>query len=369
MNLNKMTTETYSGEIKKDEVTGVGNLLGFIEWVDQQTNNPTSPYTIIVLGIISLKDLNDDFGRAAGDAALRWISYVLKEETQAPIFRAGDEFLITLTSGTHKDHAAEGKRIYDRLIQNADRVNLQSPPANFAVIHYDQIIEYSLEDVLGAYYSALFQLKQKPGASFEIFHAANMKPVIGFMYYIVKHMTGRLLSFGTVLEQSRQMAYTDLISELPNMRAALESLDTAILQAELSKQPFVILLIDGDNLKPYNDISYAAGDAMIKRLASTLKTALRPKDFLARWRTGDEFIVILPDTVMEEAKLVGERMRQSIQEGSKAWAFPITISLGAANFPKNGKTANDLVGMAENGLHQAKTRGKNQLVEASPISL
>jgi diguanylate cyclase (GGDEF)-like protein len=108
---------------------------------------------------------------------------------------------------------------------------------------------------------------------------------------------------------------------------------------------------------------------MIKRLASTLKTALRPNDFIARWRYGDEFIVILPDTVMGAAKLVGERMRQSIQERSKTWAFPITISLGAASFPKNGETATDLVGMAENALHQAKGRGKNQLVVASPISL
>jgi diguanylate cyclase (GGDEF)-like protein len=369
MNLNKMNPEIYPGDIKKDEVTGVGNLLGFIEWVDQRTKDPTSPYTIVALDIIGLKDVNDDFGRTAGDTALRWVSYVLKEETQAPIFRAGDEFLITLTSGTHKDHSAEGKRIYNRLIQNAEQVNLQSPPANFAVIHYDQIIEYSPEDVLGAYYSALFQLKQKPEVFFEVFHAANMKPVIGFMRYIVKHTIGRLLSFGTVLEQSRQMAYTDTISELPNMRAALEGLDTAILQAELSKQPFVILLIDGDNLKPYNNISYAAGDAMIKRLASTLKTALRPNDFLARWRYGDEFIVILPDTDMGEAKLVGERMRQSIQEGAKTWVFPITISLGAASFPKNGGTANALIEMAENALHQAKGRGKNQLVEASPILL
>ena len=364
-----MTPEIYPGDIKKDEITGVGNLLGFIEWVEQRTKNPASPYTIIALDIIDLKDVNDDFGRAAGDAALRWVSYVLKEETQAPIFRSGDEFLITLTSGTHKDHAAEGKRIYDRLIQNAERVNLQSPPANFAVIHFDQVIEYSPEDVLGAYYSALFQLKQKPEVSFEVFHAANMKPVIGFMRYIVKHTIGRLLSFGSVLQQSRQMAYTDSISELPNMRAALESLDTAILQAELSKQPFVILLIDGDNLKPYNNISYAAGDAMIKRLAAILKTALRPNDFLARWRTGDEFIVILPSTGMGEAKAVGERMRQSVEVCTKNWAFQITISLGAASFPKNGETTNDLIEMAENALAQAKGRGKNQLVEASPISL
>ncbi len=364
-----MIPEIYPGDIKKDEVTGVGNLLGFIDWIDQRTKNSTSPYTIIALDIIGLKDLNDDFGRTAGDTALRWVSYVLKEETQAPIFRAGDEFLITLTRGTHKDHATEGIRIYDRLIQNADRVNLQSPPANFAVIHYDQIIEYSAEDVLGAYYSALFQLKQKPEVSFEVFHAANMKPMIGFIRYIVKHTIGRLLSFGTVLERSRHLAYTDSISELPNMRAALENLDTAFLQAEQSKQPFVILLIDGDNLKPYNDISYAAGDAMIKRLASTLKTALRPNDFLARWRTGDEFIVILPSTGMGEAKTVGERMRQSIEISSKNWVSPITISLGAASFPKSGKTTNDLVGMAENALHQAKEKGKNQLVEASPISL
>lgn len=361
--------EKTLNSFKIDGLTGVGNLLGFFDWVNQQIERSVAPYSIIALDIIGLEGINEKLGRSAGDAAIRWISYVIKEETRGQIYRAGDEFLITLTKGSHEDHAAEGRQIYEKLLQETERVNLQSPPANFAIIHYDQLIEHSPEDVLGAYYGALYYLKEQPDVSYKTFYAADMEPVMGLMKYIVRHTIIRLLSFGGMLEQSRQLAYTDSISGLPNIRAALENLSTAILQAEISKQPCSILLIDGDDLKPYNNISYAAGDEMIKRLGTMLKGALRPNDFLARWRYGDEFLVLLPNTAMREAKLVGERMRNLVQEGSMKWIYPITISLGAASFTKHGENSDELVAKAEKALNQAKRMGKNRLVEADPVSI
>jgi GGDEF domain-containing protein len=62
-------------------------------------------------------------------------------------------------------------------------------------------------------------------------------------------------------------------------------------------------------------------------------------------------------------------MRKLVQEGSKKWKHPISISLGAATFAKHGENSDELVAKAEKALNQAKRMGKNRLVEADPVSI
>ena len=102
-------------------------------------------------------------------------------------------------------------------------------------------------------------------------------------------------------------------------------------------------MIDGDNLKQYNKHGYAAGDDVIRKINATLSTALRPNDFLGRWRMGDEFIVILPSTNVEQAIAVAERLRSSIESASQGWLYYTTISIGIAYYPKHGIQANKLL--------------------------
>ena len=100
---------------------------------------------------------------------------------------------------------------------------------------------------------------------------------------------------------------------------------------------------------------------MIQRLGTTLASRLRPGDFLARWRVGDEFLVILPGTSTEQAGLVGERLCQTVHEASQDWAIPVTVSIGVASFPKHA-TAAALLDEAEAANKEAKQRGKNRVV-------
>jgi len=88
---------------------------------------------------------------------------------------------------------------------------------------------------------------------------------------------------------------------------------------------------------------------------------LRPGDFLARWRTGDEFIAILTNTNIESAKNVGKRLRQAIKNGSQSWQFPTSISIGVASYPLYGDTINMLVDEAEAAMKRAKDSGKDQV--------
>jgi diguanylate cyclase (GGDEF)-like protein len=133
-------------------------------------------------------------------------------------------------------------------------------------------------------------------------------------------------------------------------------------QARETNGTFSILFIDGDNLRLYNDISYSAGDEMIRNLANTLSHHLRPGDFLARWRVGDEFFVILPATPSDKAMHVAERLRASVETESKTWRIPVSISIGMADYPAKGSNIRELLDTVEKSAKQAKDNGKNQVV-------
>ena len=165
---------------------------------------------------------------------------------------------------------------------------------------------------------------------------------------------------GRVLDVAQKTSYLDSISGLPNMRAALLKMEKEIL----SKQPFSVFLMDGDELTRYNNISYAVGDDMIQKISAILSGKLRPGDFVARWRSGDEFIAVLPNTTSDGAIVVGERFCSAIREASKAWRFPTSITIGIATFPKHGNTVNALVDKAESALKKGKDEGKDRVVLA-----
>jgi diguanylate cyclase (GGDEF)-like protein len=123
-------------------------------------------------------------------------------------------------------------------------------------------------------------------------------------------------------------------------------------------------LIDRDNIRIYNSINYAAGDEMIRAMSTVFRSNLRPNDFVARWRSGDEFIAVLPNTPVEGAKIIGERFRQAVKEASQTWMFPVTISIGIATYPVHGDTINVLIDKAESAIKRAKEHGKDQVVLA-----
>jgi diguanylate cyclase (GGDEF)-like protein len=100
---------------------------------------------------------------------------------------------------------------------------------------------------------------------------------------------------------------------------------------------------------------------MLKRLAELLARNLRPGDFIARWRVGDEFLILLPETTKEEAFVVAERLRSQVELTSRAWEIPTTISIGISVYPSNGETIEELLLAVEKAAKQSKEQGKNQI--------
>jgi diguanylate cyclase (GGDEF)-like protein len=345
-----------------DPLTNCQNLLSFLEAVSRAfTAAPMPALSLMALDVNFFEHLNRIAGHEQGDDALRWIAMVLAEETRAPVYRTGgDEFVLLLEQGTEAERVALAQRAFARLNGEAAKFGLPEPAASIALLHYTGDKRFEPADVLVQMGAAVFAVKQSGNRAFAEFTADSMQ-LPPHPQSIITNMINRIVSFGVMLDNWRELAYTDPVSGLPNSRAAQQQLDATLVAAG-SDKPFVVLFIDGDNLRRYNEVSYAAGDEMIRRLSQLLKNQLRPTDFIARWRVGDEFLIVLPQTALEHAVAVAERLCQIVQQSSQTWEFPVTISLGIAAYPHHGATVAELLMQAEAGVEAAKAQGKNCVV-------
>jgi diguanylate cyclase (GGDEF)-like protein len=186
---------------------------------------------------------------------------------------------------------------------------------------------------------------------------------------VVEWLARHSISTAQQLDEAYHLALTDPLTELPNQRALDQFLDSEVPRAERHGRPFAILLIDGDNLKTYNEqYGYPAGDAWIKTLGSLLADQTRGSDLTVRWRVGDEFIIAMPETSRDAALQAAERIRLAVERASVQLPIPATISIGVAAYPDDGTTRETLLNRAEAANARAKSRGKNQiaLIEEPP---
>jgi two-component system, cell cycle response regulator len=165
-----------------------------------------------------------------------------------------------------------------------------------------------------------------------------------------------------------QLAMLDSLTGVANRRAFDLTLKRDWARALRTNQPVSLLLIDVDFFKVYNDLyGHQQGDEALRLVAAVLRGVLqRSVDLLARYG-GEEFAVILPDTELEGAVLVGQALRDSIASakiphmGSRITPY-ITISVGcAAQVPTMESTWENLILTADNALYSAKEKGRNRV--------
>lgn len=352
----------FSQLVRTDALTNSGNHVSFFDWlISVQSKEPFAPFTLVSTDILGLKALNVNSGRQAGDTALRWAGNIIREHSKENPFRMGSEFIVIISHGSPKIQATATRSIYEDLNTQAPTAGLSQPAANVVGITFFEKSQCTPENILSAYYGALFFLQQKPELTFRMFDARQMSPVTGFMGYVISHTISRFTSIGSSLDQSNQLAFIDTISNLPNARAAILELQETIETAQKEKTSFSVLIVDGDNLRPYNKLSYVGGDDMIRRLGETLRKEIRPTDYIARWRKGDQFLVILPNSDAQSGASVAERMRKAIDHESKEWMIHTSISVGVAGCPEHGKTVAKLIEVASSALSRAKELGKNRV--------
>ena len=342
-----------------DALTGCANLLAFLETFSARLSEGGASFSVLVIDLNRFNAFNTLHGQEQGDAVLHWISIVLRD-TGLPVYRiGGDEFLVRFDEGRLDEREGIARAVFDRLNLESAQFSWTNP-ASVILIHF-QSEKLEIADLWIAISDALFDVKIYGERGFLVNVYTHTSALNNYQLRVINMLTERLLSFATTLDATHQIAYVDPITQLPNSLAAEIELKRAIAQLNQAGNQFSILFIDGDNLRFYNEISYSAGDRMLRRLADVLAQHLRPGDFLARWRVGDEFLVILPETGAEKGFAVAERLRTAVEHQSKSWEIPITVSIGVSTCPRNGMTQDELLRAVEKAAKHSKDSGKNQV--------
>ena len=178
-------------------------------------------------------------------------------------------------------------------------------------------------------------------------------------------------SYLRVLQQREalaQLATTDALTGAHNRRYLMDVGNHEVRRANRYCRPLSLLLIDADHFKDINDQwGHGAGDLMLKALSDTVEQNLRQTDVAARIG-GEEFVVLLPETPLENAQILAGRLRHavemmSVQVTSNATAG-VTVSVGVATLRAN-ETLDQLMSRADRCLYDAKQMGRNQVVTAA----
>ncbi|MCK4697486.1 MAG: diguanylate cyclase, partial [Dehalococcoidia bacterium] len=162
-----------------------------------------------------------------------------------------------------------------------------------------------------------------------------------------------------------QRSRIDELTGLFNRRHFEERLKEEVSRHSRYGDVLSIFMLDLDNFKAYNDTyGHPAGDILLGQMGKIVKGSVRNVDQAFRYG-GDEFVIILPQTIREDAYVVAERVRMQIAKTMEKQAIAVTSSIGLANYPADGVVADELIDVADNALYHAKRAGGNRILASS----
>lgn len=164
-----------------------------------------------------------------------------------------------------------------------------------------------------------------------------------------------------VEQQLWDSSMTDALTGLPNRRDFGSRGEAEVLKAVRHGRNLALLMFDIDRFKVVNDsFGHHVGDEVLKHVSKVASDAVRKTDILCRFG-GEEFAVLLPETALDGAVEVAERIRRAMEEQRRPTVPPVTVSVGVASLNLHGRSLNELVASADGGLYRAKHGGRNRV--------
>lgn len=184
-------------------------------------------------------------------------------------------------------------------------------------------------------------------------------PILGFIVLFLASARSLNDRIGREEEASR----TDPLTGLPNRRGFLEASEEILEACSRLGLPISVVLADLDRFKDVNDtLGHAAGDHLLKSVATSIRASLRSQDIVARWG-GDEIVLLLPETDMGDAVRVAGKLRAAVEAlsvehgGGRVHA---TLSLGVAGHARDA-ILGETIARADAALYRAKEEGRNRV--------
>lgn len=189
-------------------------------------------------------------------------------------------------------------------------------------------------------------------------------------YLRVGNCIYRFLAGGNVEAEYHEEIYRltiiDGLTDIHNKRYLMEFLDRELARSTRYGRPLALILFDLDRFKVINDeLGHLGGDFALRELASVVKAGVRKEELFARYG-GEEFAIVLPETTLDSAIQVAERIRTLVESHSfhyEGKVFHVTVSIGVETTTgEENLTPAVLISRADEKLYQAKREGRNRVV-------
>ncbi len=167
-----------------------------------------------------------------------------------------------------------------------------------------------------------------------------------------------------MFENAERLTITDDLTKLYNYRYLMQFLDAEVKRCLRYKKKVSLLFIDIDGFKRINDaFGHVVGSQALAELGQVFRRILRETDVVGRYG-GDEFVIVLPETPLNGAMVIAERIRKKVEDYefvAQNVTVRLTVSLGVANCPKHTLTAEGLIKKADAAMYRAKELSKNSI--------
>jgi len=238
----------------------------------------------------------------------------------------------------------EGKEVYTYIFQILTNLDL-SP--NEAENHWNQVISHSKE------------------LSAAMGREVNLRTAVcDYFCSINKSLHNPKIIEIHLFEKAAKSSTFDNLTGLLNRNAFDETLSREISRAKRHDSDLTLLFLDLDDFKQVNDtMGHMAGDEVLKKVASMIMQEKRSEDIAARYG-GEEITILLPETSKAEGWLIGERIRQTVEESLIIYEgknIKMTMSGGLASFPIDAGDGLTLLKNADKAMYRAKSFGKNNI--------